>query len=113
MNSWQAAIGRALINRTNAKDGHIYASIEEKAVHLLYFVIKDHPFADGNKRIGSFLFILSLRKGGYIESTSSEIKINDNALVALALFIAKSEPGDTDLMIRLRLIMNLLVEDSA
>jgi len=89
----------------------LYASIEEKAAHLLYFVIKDHPFADGNKRIGSFLFILFLRENGHLEDSSGELKINDNALVALALLIAESEPCNKELMIRL--VMNLLVEGSA
>jgi prophage maintenance system killer protein len=86
----------------------LYPSIEEKAAHLLYFVIKDHPFADGNKRIGSFLFIVFLRENGYLEDASGQTKINDNALVALALLIAESEPRNKELMIRL--VMNLLVE---
>lgn len=89
----------------------LYASIEEKAAHLLYFVIKDHPFADGNKRIGSFLFILFLRENGHLEDTNGQVKINDNALVALALLIAESEPRNKELMIRL--VMNLLAEASA
>jgi len=90
-------------------DGRLlYPSIEEKVAHLLYFVIKDHPFADGNKRIGSFLFILFLRENGYLEDAAGQVKINDNALVALALLIAESEPRNKDLMIRL--VMNLLVE---
>lgn len=88
----------------------LYASIEEKAAHLFYFVIKDHPFADGNKRIGSFLFILFLRENGYLEDATGQVKINDNALVALALLIAESEPRNKELMIRL--VMNLLVEGS-
>lgn len=86
----------------------LYPSIEEKAAHLLYFVIKDHPFSDGNKRIGSFLFILFLRENGYLEDANGMPKINDNALVALALLTAESEPRNKDLMIRL--IMNLLAE---
>ena len=93
-------------------DAHpLYPSIEEKAAHLLYFVIKDHPFSDGNKRIGSFLFILFLRENGYLEDAAGQIKINDNALVALALLIAESEPRSKELMIRL--VMNLLMESSA
>ena len=85
----------------------LYSSIEEKAAHLLYFIIKDHPFSDGNKRIGSFLFILYLRANNYLADSSGIAKINDNALVALALLIAESEPRNKDLMIRL--VMNLLV----
>ncbi|MEO6665658.1 MAG: Fic family protein, partial [Nitrospiria bacterium] len=86
----------------------LYPSIGEKAAHLLYFVIKDHPFSDGNKRIGSFLFILFLRENGYLQDAAGALKINDNALVALALLTAGSEPANKDLMIRL--IMNLLAE---
>jgi len=84
----------------------LYPSVEEKAAHVLYFVIKDHPFSDGNKRIGSFLFILFLRENDYLEDATGAPKINDNALVALALLIAESEPRNKDLMIRL--IMNLI-----
>jgi death-on-curing family protein len=84
----------------------LYPSIEEKAAHLLYFVIKDHPFADGNKRIGSFLFILFLSRNHFLFKESGERKINDNALVALALLIAESKPSQKDVMVKL--IINLL-----
>ena len=80
----------------------LYPSTEEKAAHLLYFVIKDHPFSDGNKRIGSFLFLVFLQENNLLEQAG----INENALVALALLIAESDPKQKDLMIRL--IMNLL-----
>ncbi len=79
----------------------LYPSGEERAAHLLYFIIKDHPFVDGNKRIGSFLFLLCLQLQGH--SLSS---INDLTLVTLALLIAESNPKDKDLMIKL--IMNLI-----
>lgn len=79
-----------------------------EATRLFYFVIKDHPFSDGNKRIGSFLFILFQRENGYLEDESVHVNINDNALVALALLIAESEPRNKELMIRL--VMNLVVE---
>jgi prophage maintenance system killer protein len=78
----------------------LYRSREEKAAHLLYFVIKDHPFSDGNKRIGSFLFLL------YLQQESMTMTINENALTALALLVAESQPANKDLMIRL--IVNLL-----
>lgn len=84
----------------------LYPSIEEKAAHLLYFVIKDHVFADGNKRIGSFLFIVFLARNNYLFNKKGEKKFNDNALVALALLIAESNPRDKNLMIKL--IMNFL-----
>jgi prophage maintenance system killer protein len=80
----------------------LYRSREEKAAHLLYFVIKDHPFSDGNKRIGSFLFMLYLHQEGI------EHQLNPQALTALALLIAESAPANKALMIRL--IMNLLAE---
>ena len=80
----------------------LYPSVEEKAAHLLYFVIKDHPFSDGNKRIGSFLFLLFLRENNLLDRSG----INDNGLVALALLIAESDPKQKDLLIRL--ILNLL-----
>jgi prophage maintenance system killer protein len=84
----------------------LYPSIEEKAAHLLYFVIKDHPFVDGNKRIGSFLFIAYLAQNKYLFNKNGEKKINDNALVALALLVAQSNPKDKDIMIAL--VTNLL-----
>lgn len=79
----------------------LYRTREEKAAHLLYFVIKDHPFLDGNKRIGSFLFLLYQRQEGMPAG------INENTLTALALLIAESDPVNKDLMIRL--VVNLLV----
>lgn len=84
----------------------LYGSIEEKAAHLLYFVIKDHPFTDGNKRIGSFLFVYFLDRNSYLYKESGEKKINDNALTALSLLIAISDPKEKDKIIRI--ITNLL-----
>ena len=83
----------------------LYKTREEKAAHLLYFVIKDHPFVDGNKRIGSFLFLLYNRQEG-IPGVISE-----NTLTALALLIAESEPSNKDLMIRL--VVNLLIGEES
>ncbi len=83
-------------------------SIEEKAASLLYYVIKDHPFNDGNKRIGAFLFILFLSKNDHLYKADGEVKINDNALVALSLMTAKSDPKQKDTVISL--IVNMLVE---
>jgi death-on-curing family protein len=85
---------------------YLYPSIEEQAAHLLYFVIKNHPFSDGNKRIGAFLFIWFLEKNKHRFKKSGEVKINDNALVALALLVAQSNPVDKELMINL--IVNLI-----
>lgn len=84
----------------------LLASPQEKAANLIYYIIKDHPFSDGNKRIGSFIFILFLSKCRLLYKSSGELRINDNALVALALFIAQSEPKQKDMVVNL--ITNLL-----
>jgi prophage maintenance system killer protein len=85
----------------------LYASLEEKAAHLLYFIIKDHPFSDGNKRVGAFLFVLFLDLNGILRRSNNEKKINDNTLVALALLIAESDPKEKEVMVAL--VTNLLV----
>jgi prophage maintenance system killer protein len=87
-------------------DEFVYPSIEEQAAHLLYFVIKNHPFSDGNKRIGAFLFIWFLQRNQHHLKTDGELKINDNALAAIALLVAQSDPAQKQLMIHL--IMNLI-----
>lgn len=84
----------------------LYPSLEEKAAHLLYFIIKDHPFSDGNKRIASFLFVYYLDKNNFLYKKSGERKINDNALTSLALLIAVSDPKEKDKMIKI--VTNLL-----
>ncbi len=84
----------------------LYPSLEEKAAHLLYFVIKNHPFVDGNKRIASFLFIVFLSQNNFLLDKKGDKKINDNALVALALLVAESKPGEKEVIISL--ITNLL-----
>jgi death-on-curing family protein len=80
---------------------YLYPSIEEQAAHLLYFIIKNHPFSDGNKRIGAFLFIWFLEKNKHRFKKSGEAKINDNGLTALALLVAQSDPREKELMIKL------------
>lgn len=79
----------------------LYTSLEEKAAHLLYFIIKDHPFVDGNKRIASFLFVYFLDKNNFLYRSNGEKKINDNALTALALLIAISNPNEKDKLIKM------------
>ncbi|MDO8639535.1 MAG: virulence protein RhuM/Fic/DOC family protein [bacterium] len=79
----------------------LYASIEEKAAHFLYFAVKDHPFVDGNKRIASFLFVYFLDRNKCLYKESGEKKINDNALVVLTLLIAVSDPKEKDVMTKL------------
>jgi hypothetical protein len=84
----------------------LYPTVEQKAAHLLYFIIKDHPFSDGNKRSGSFLFVYFLDKNKHLYKKNGEKKINDNALAALALLVAESDPKEKDIMIQL--IINLI-----
>ena len=84
----------------------LYSSLEEKAAHLLYFIIKDHPFADGNKRTGSFLFVYFLDKNNFLYKKNGERKINDNTLTALALLTAISDPKEKDKLVKI--ITNLL-----
>ena len=83
-----------------------YPSVESKAAHLLYFVIKNHPFSDGNKRSGAFLFVDFLARNGRLTHRGIPI-INDIGLAALALLVAESDPNSKDIMIRL--IENMLV----
>ena len=74
---------------------------QEKAANLIYYIIKDHPFNDGNKRIGAFMFILFLSKSGLLYKNNGEPKINNNALAALALLIAQSDPSQKDMIVNL------------
>jgi death-on-curing family protein len=85
---------------------YLYPSIEEQAAHLLYYVIKNHSFTDGNKRIGAFLFIWFLEKNKHRFKKTGEVKINDNGLTALALLVAQSHPEEKELMVKL--IINLI-----
>lgn len=89
-------------------DAYLYPSIEEQAAHLLYFIIKNHPFTDGNKRIGAFMFVWFLQLNHHHLKKNGRVKINDNALVAIALLVAQSEPSQKNTMIQL--IMNLIMD---
>lgn len=100
---------KAVLGNINQTFGgkQLYPSLEEKAAHLLYFLVKDHPFADGNKRIGSLVFMLYLvQNNALFSSKTGERKINDNALAALALLVAESKPSDKKIMVSL--IVNLI-----
>jgi prophage maintenance system killer protein len=83
-----------------------YPTIESKAAHLLYFVVKNHPFNDGNKRCGAFLFVDFLHRNGRLLDQAGQPAINDIGLAALTLLIAESNPKHKDTMIRL--VMNML-----
>lgn len=76
----------------------LYPSVEEKAANLLYFVIKNHSFSDGNKRIAAFLFVWFLEKNGVLYHRDGSRKLADNALVALTLMIAESKPEEKEIM---------------
>ena len=85
----------------------LYPSIEDKAANLLYFLIKDHPFADGCKRIGATIFLEFLNKNKHLFIDGKQI-ISDSALVAITLMIAESKPEEKETMVRL--VMNFLTE---
>lgn len=80
---------------------NLYPTLEEKAAHLLYFLVKDHPFSDGNKRIGAFLFIVYLARNHFLTDKKGAPKLNDNALAALTLLVAESNPHEKEAMIAL------------
>ena len=84
----------------------LYPSIEEKAAHLLYFLVKDHPFADGCKRIAATLFINFLYKNNHLYRNNKQI-ISNEALVAITILTAESNPQEMDIIVKL--IMNLLI----
>lgn len=86
-----------------------YPTIESKAAHLLYFMVKNHPFVDGNKRSGAFLFVDFLHRNGRLFNRQSEPVVNDNGLAALTLLVAESDPKQKETMIRL--IMNILAPE--
>lgn len=101
--SFNAILG----NIVQSFDGkYLYPSIEEQASHLLYFIVKNHPFTDGNKRIGALMFIWFLQRNQHHLKENGERKINDNALVAITLLVAQSQPHQKKLMIDL--IINLI-----
>ncbi len=85
--------------------GEVYPSLEEKAANLLYFMIKDHPFADGCKRIAASLFLEFLNRNNALIKNGRKI-ISDGALVAITLMIAESDPKEKDIMTTM--VMNLL-----
>lgn len=82
-------------------DELFYPNVASRAAHLLYFVIKNHPLADGNKRTGSFLFLWYLRLNQHLLARPVERLVNDNTLVALALLVAESKPNQKALMVKL------------
>ncbi len=97
----------SLTNIYQTFDGQeLYPSIDEKAANLLYFIVKNHSFSDGNKRIAAFIFIWFLSKNQYLYHTDGTKRIADNALVALTLMIAQSNPNEKEMIIKV--IINLI-----
>ena len=95
---------KSIYQTVGGKDA--YPSVEEKAAHLLYFVIKNHPFVDGNKRIGASLFLWFLDRNGCLYRDDGNKRIADNALVALTLMVAESNPDEKEMMVKV--IVNLI-----
>ena len=87
----------------------LYPTVEEKAANLLYFVVKNHAFSDGNKRIGAALFLYFLDKSRRLFTKAGEKRIADHTLVALTVMIAESKPAERELMVNL--VMTFLAED--
>jgi len=87
----------------------LYPGAENKAAHLLYFVVKNHSFTDGNKRIAAFLFIWFLERNGLLYTKEGFKKLEDNTLVALTLMIAESKSRDKEMMINV--ILNLMQKE--
>lgn len=92
----------ACINQT-AFGNEVYSSLEEKAANLLYFVVKDHPFVDGCKRIAAGLFLL------YLSKNCEKLTISNGALAAITLLVAQSKPDEKEVMINI--IMNILFKE--
>jgi prophage maintenance system killer protein len=91
--------------------GDLYPSLEEKAAHLLYFIVKNHSFVDGNKRIAAALLLWFLRKNGALYGSDGKPRLSDAALVALTLLIAESDPAENTTIVRL--VTHLLAERPA
>jgi len=89
---------QAVFQTFGGKD--LYPTLEEKAAHLLYFLVKNHPFVDGNKRIAATLFLWFLQKNAALYRSDGAKRIADNALVAMTLLIAESRPQEKDLLTR-------------
>lgn len=84
----------------------LYPSIEEKAANLLYFIVKNHSFTDGNKRIAAAIFVWFLERHDFLYNAEGEKRIADNALVAFTLLIAESKPDEREMMVKV--IINLI-----
>ncbi|MBO2007965.1 virulence protein RhuM/Fic/DOC family protein [Hymenobacter negativus] len=105
--SFQSSV-RSIYQSFGGED--LYPSVEEKAANLLYFVVKNHSFSDGNKRIAAFLFVWFLDRNRCLYHPDGSRRLADNALVALTLLIAESKPEDKATMVTL--VVNLINQDN-
>ena len=105
--SFRSSIGQ--IYQTFGGDD-LYPSVEEKAAMLLYLVVKNHSFIDGNKRIAAMLFLWFMEKNGILYSADGNKRIADNTLVALTLMIAESRTEEKDVMVKV--VVNLINRDN-
>ena len=105
--SFSGSIG-AIYQTFDKKD--LYPSIEEKAAHLLYFVVKNHSFIDGNKRIAASLFLWFLNENNILYKEDGSKRLADNALVALTLLIAESKAEEKDTIVKV--IVNLINQNN-
>ena len=105
--SFQSSV-RSIYQSFDGED--LYPSVEEKAANLLYFVVKNHSFSDGNKRIAAFLFVWFLDRNYCLYHPDGSRRLADNALVALTLLIAESKPEDKDTLVTL--VVNLINQDN-
>ena len=106
-NSFKSSIGQ-IYQSFGGED--LYPSVEEKAAMLLYLVVKNHSFSDGNKRIAAMLFLWFMEKNGILYSEDGHKRIADNTLVALTLMIAESRTEEKDVMVKV--VVNLINRDN-
>jgi len=104
--SFKSSLG-AIYQTFDGKE--VYPTIEEKAANLLYFVVKNHAFVDGNKRIGAAIFLYFLDKCRRLLTADGHKRIADHTLVALTLMIAESKPAERETLVNL--VMTFLTED--
>ena len=100
-----SALG-AVMQTAGGRD--VYPSLEEKAAHLLYFLVKNHAFVDGNKRIAAALFLWFLERNGALVAADGRALLSNAALVAMTLMIAESRPEEKDVLVRI--VTHLLCE---
>lgn len=93
-----SALG-AIFQTAGGKD--VYPSLEEKAAHLLYFLVKNHAFVDGNKRIAAALFLWFIERNNALFTKAGELLVSNATLVALTLMIAESRPQEMELLTRI------------